>query len=116
MGKGYRFIAPIVEEAAAQVTTLEPSSSRPPGDKTASAPPGSGKLWVTILALASTGGTPVANIAGNGTKVPPPATAFSVPAITAAKNKEMAWLTLQRVILAVQFEVGGLELAPICAG
>ena len=75
-----------------------------------------GHSATVLVALASTAGMPVANSAGNETKVPPPATAFSVPAITAAKEQEDGLADVQRVILAVQFEVGGLELAPICAG
>jgi len=45
-----------------------------------------------LVALACTAGTPVARSDGNETKVPPPATAFSVPAIAAAKNKKMTRL------------------------
>jgi hypothetical protein len=43
-----------------------------------------------FVALASTAGIPVSIKAGNEIKVPPPATAFSVPAIAAAKNKKIA--------------------------
>ncbi len=42
--------------------------------------------------MATTAGTRVKSKAGKETKLPPPATAFSVPAIAAAKNRKMAWL------------------------
>ena len=45
-----------------------------------------------LVALAGTAGTREKSRAGKDTKVPPPATAFSVPAIAAAKNRRMAWL------------------------
>ena len=49
-----------------------------------------------LLALAWTGGTPVNNMMGKDTKLPPPATAFSVPAITPAKKRTMACLRCKR--------------------
>ena len=57
-----------------------------------------GHSATVLVALASTAGTPVTNSAGNEIKVPPPATAFSVPPITAAKNRKMAWLKCKREI------------------
>ena len=45
-----------------------------------------------LVAFAWTGGTPVNSSAGNEMKLPPPATAFSVPPITAVTNRKMAWL------------------------
>jgi len=40
--------------------------------------------------LASTAGMPVNSSTGNEIKLPPPATAFNVPAIAAAKKSRMA--------------------------
>ena len=51
-----------------------------------------GHRATVLVALASTGGTPTKSIMGNERKLPPPATAFSVPAITPVKNKRMACL------------------------
>jgi len=45
-----------------------------------------------LVALACTAGTRVNNRTGKEIKLPPPATAFRVPAIEAAKNRRMAWL------------------------
>ena len=50
-----------------------------------------GQSATVFVALASTAGTPVNNSTGKDTKLPPPATAFSVPAIAAAKNSRMVW-------------------------
>src|SRR6516164_5190435 len=51
-----------------------------------------GHRATVLVALAGTAGTRVKSRAGKDTKVPPPARAFSVPAIAAAKNRRMAWL------------------------
>jgi hypothetical protein len=51
-----------------------------------------GHSATVLVALASTAGTPVNSRTGNETKLPPPATAFSVPAIAAAKNSKMGWV------------------------
>src|SRR6516164_7706805 len=51
-----------------------------------------GHRATVLVALAVTAGTRVKSRAGNDTKLPPPATAFNVPAIAAAKNRRMAWL------------------------
>lgn len=45
-----------------------------------------------LVALASTPGMPVNISAGKETKLPPPAMEFSIPAITAAKKRKMAWV------------------------
>lgn len=42
-----------------------------------------------LVALASTAGTCVSSSAGKDTKLPPPATEFSIPAITAAQKRKM---------------------------
>jgi len=49
-----------------------------------------GQSATVLVALASTAGTRMNNSAGKEMKLPPPAIAFSVPAIPAAKNRMMA--------------------------
>jgi len=51
-----------------------------------------GHKATVFVAFAGTAGTRVNNRTGKETKLPPPATAFKVPAIAAAKNRRMAWL------------------------
>jgi hypothetical protein len=50
--------------------------------------------------LACTAGIPVNSRTGKETKLPPPATAFSVPAIAAAKKRRMAWLKGKLIFLS----------------
>ena len=57
-----------------------------------------GHRATVLVALAGTAGTRVKSRAGNETKLPPPATAFSVPAIAAAKNRRMAWLRCKSTV------------------
>src|SRR5260370_33949293 len=51
-----------------------------------------GHSATVLVALATTAGTRVKSKAGKETKLPPPATALSVPAIAAAKNSSVASL------------------------
>jgi hypothetical protein len=51
-----------------------------------------GHSATVFVALASTAGTPVNKSAGKEMKLPPPARAFRVPAIPAAKNRKRARL------------------------
>lgn len=57
-----------------------------------------GHRATVFVAFAGTGGTPLNSNTGNDTKLPPPATAFSVPAMTAPKNSRIAWLILKRTL------------------
>lgn len=49
-----------------------------------------GHKATVLVAFAGTAGTPRKSNAGNDIKLPPPATALRVPAMTAAKNNRMA--------------------------
>jgi hypothetical protein len=51
-----------------------------------------GQSATVLVALAATAGTRRNKRAGKEMKLPPPASAFSVPATAAAKNRNMAWM------------------------
>src|SRR5271165_1717352 len=75
-----------------------------------------GQRATVLVALASTAGTPVLSNAGNVRKVPPPATAFSVPPITAARNKKMAWLRCNRNATPLSSPLSGSSGSTLSTG
>lgn len=59
-----------------------------------------GHRATVLVAFASTAGRPKNSRTGKEIKLPPPATALSVPAIAAATNSRMAWLKCKLILLS----------------
>ena len=75
-----------------------------------------GQSATVLVAFACTGGTPMNKSAGNEMKLPPPANAFKVPAIPAAKNRNRAWVNCNLIKYQKTSEYGTSALLTLCRG